>query len=218
MKRNIPSIKIRAIKLKLGPIYGKDDRYLTITMISNLLNVGCDRIYRTWIKLGLKVEKRKLTEKRDYNYVLWEDLIDFLEKNQNEWDSRNLENYALGEEFSWLQEKRKRDKIENPLWYRKWTDLDIELIKWLFLVEKKNYQEIAVIMNRKESSVARIIRDLGYQYRLKQYWSGKELLYLNEHCTDMSYNDIALNLGRSERAVKTKLYQMGYKRDKNKKI
>lgn len=34
----------------------------------------------------------------------------------------------------------------------------------------------------------------------------------------MSYNDIALNLGRSERAVKTKLYQMGYKRDKNKKI
>ena len=139
-----------------------------------------------------------------------------MKEYQNEWDSRNLETNAFGEEFEWLVEKRKRDIEENPLWYRRWTETEIEEIKWLLLVEKKNYKEIAQIVNRKESSIARLLRGLGYQYRLPQYWKGKELLFLKEHCGELSYQEMADYLGRSERAVKTKIYQMGYHKKKDK--
>ena len=91
-----------------------------------LLNVSRGRITTTWVNLGLKLKKKRLTDNASYYYVIWEDLIKFLKDNQNEWDSRNIEMYMLGPESGWLAEKRKRDALENPLWYRKWSDEEIQ--------------------------------------------------------------------------------------------
>ena len=43
----------------------------------------------------------------------FKDLYDFLEANQNIWDSRNLEKNILGKEPDWLKEKRKQDESGN---------------------------------------------------------------------------------------------------------
>ena len=67
-----------------------------------------------------------------YYTITWMDLMEFLESNQNEWDSRKIEKNMLGFEPEWLQEKRKRDIEENPLWYRKWTEEEIEKVESLF--------------------------------------------------------------------------------------
>ncbi|MBR2827640.1 MAG: hypothetical protein IKE70_00195 [Bacilli bacterium] len=214
LKRSVSSVKVRANRLHLGPMYGNDARFLTIPMISNMLGVSYERITTTWISLGLKVERRSLTSKMKYNCVSWEELISFLENHQDEWDSRNLEKYALVEEFDWLIKKRKRDLEEDPLWYRRWNNTEIEELKWMLLVEKKNYAEIAASLRRTESSVARMARELGLQYRLPQYWKGEELLYLKNNSQNLTYGEMANHLGRSERAVKNKVYTMKYLKKK----
>ena len=81
-------------------------------------------------------------------------------------------------------------------------------------MEKKNYKEIAQIVNRTERAISTLLNRLGYQYRLEQYWKGDELLYIKNHCKDMTYQEMGEALGRTERAVKTKVYQMGYHKDK----
>jgi hypothetical protein len=42
--------------------------------------------------------------------IVFEDFIEFLKNNQKEWDGSRVEYYALGYEFDWLIEKRKKDK------------------------------------------------------------------------------------------------------------
>ena len=44
-----------------------------------------------------------------YYVITWNDLMQFLENNQNEWDSRYIEKNMLGSEPEWLKEKRKSD-------------------------------------------------------------------------------------------------------------
>lgn len=48
-------------------------------------------------------------------------LIKWLKANQNKWDSRRVELYALGKEEDWLKEKRKKDLSLPPRKNYKWT-------------------------------------------------------------------------------------------------
>ncbi len=61
------------------------------------------------VSLGLKLSFRKRSNHSVYSYVQIKDLYEFLEANQNIWDSRNLEKNILGVEPEWLKEKRIKD-------------------------------------------------------------------------------------------------------------
>lgn len=211
LKRTVFSLKVKAVRLGLGPMIRNNYELITISDIADLLNVSRDRITSTWVKLGLKVKQTKLTQTMAYYTVTWEDLMEFLEANQSEWDSRYLEKNMLGLEPEWLEQKRKRDKEENPVWYRKWTEDEIQLAKSLFL-EGKNYEEIANIIERSESAVASILRKQGYSYMLPQFWKGKELKFLKENYQDMEYQKIAEELGRTTKSVTAKAEEMGYQK------
>lgn len=162
MKRTTFSLKVKAVRMGLGPMIRNNAELITVSDIVDLLNVSRDRITTTWVNLGLKLKKKKLTDNTSYYYVIWEDLIKFLKDNQNEWDSRNVEMYMLGSESGWLVEKRKRDEIENPLWYRKWTDEELAKAEYLLLLGK-DYSEIAEALDRSTKAVASKAEELGYQ-------------------------------------------------------
>ena len=211
LHRSVYSLKVKANKLHLGPMYGNDAMYLTIPMISDMLKVSYDTVNITWRKLGLKIEEKILTKSKKYYGVSWDNLILFLKNNQDRWDSKKLDIFSFGEEEEWLLRKREKDSITKNNSYRRWSEEEIEEVKRLFLVEKKNYEEIALLVNRSSSAVQRLLRSMGYQYRLPMYWSGEELLYLKDNCNDKSYLEISKHLGRSVRAVKNKVYQMKYK-------
>ncbi|MBE6138574.1 MAG: hypothetical protein E7173_02375 [Firmicutes bacterium] len=213
MRRTVFSLKVKAVRMKLGPMIRNNYDMITVSDIIDLLNVSRDRIINTWIKLGLKLKQTKLTENMAYYTISWIDLMNFLENNQNEWDSRNVEINMLGPETEWLQAKRKRDALENPLWYRKWTEEEIVQTENLFK-SGKNYEEIASTINRSEWAVANCLRNRGYSYMLPQYWKGRELKFLRENYSDMTYAEIAEILGRSEAAVSFKAGQMGYQKKK----
>ena len=211
LKRSVFSLKVKAVRMGLGPMIKNNYDLITVSDISDLLNVARDRITTTWVKLGLNLKKKKLTKNKSYYTITWTDLMIFLEKNQSEWDSRDVEKNMLGVEPEWLVEKRKRDKETNPLWYRKWTEEEIKMAESLFK-SGKNYEEIANQINRSTGSVAKLLRNLGYSYMLPQYWKGKELKYLRENYQNMTYSEIAEELGRTTKAIKAKAEEMGYQK------
>ena len=211
MKRTTFSLKVKAVKMGLGPMVRNNAELITVSDIVDLLNVSRDRIMTTWVNLGLKLEKKQLTDYTSYYYVIWEDLIKFLKDNQNEWDSRNVEMYMLGPESGWLAEKRKRDEVENPLWYRKWTDEELAKAEYLLLLGK-DYSEIATTLNRTVGAVADTLRDNGHSYELARFWKGKEIKFLRENYEKITYSEIAEELDRSTKAVAYKAAELGYQR------
>lgn len=211
MKRTVFSLKVKAVRMGLGPMVRNNYDLITVSDMCDLLNVSRDRITTTWINLGLNLKKKKLTNNASYYVITWNDLMKFLENNQNEWDSRCVEKNMLGIEPEWLKTKRIRDIEENPLWYRKWTEEEIKQIEILFKFGK-NYSEIAEIINRSEWAVANLLRNMGYSYMLPQFWKGKELKYLRENYEKMTYSEIADVLGRTTKAVSAKAEELGYQK------
>lgn len=211
MKRTVFSLKVKAVRMGLGPMVRNNYDLITVSDMCDLLNVTRDRITITWINLGLKLKKKKLTNNMAYYVISWNDLMDFLENNQNEWDSRCVEKSVLGIEPEWLKEKRIRDTLENPLWYRKWTEEEIKQAENLFKAGK-NYFEISEIINRSEWAVANLLRNMGYSYMLPQFWKGKELKYLKENYENMTYSEIAETLGRTTKATQAKAEELGYQK------
>lgn len=216
LKRTVFSIKVKATRMKLGAMIDNNLEIITISDISEMLDVSRDRIVNTWANLGLKLKQKKLTNKKSYYYVTLKDLIKFLEYNQNEWDSRNLDRHILGKEPDWLKEKRKRDKDENPLWYRRWTKEEIDKAEDLYK-RGKSYEEIGDIINRSTPMVANVLRNLGYSYTMPIFWTGKELKFLKDNYDKLTYEEISNILGRTTKAVSAKAEELGYQKRKIKK-
>ncbi|MBE6152455.1 MAG: hypothetical protein E7165_04005 [Firmicutes bacterium] len=211
MKRTIFSIKVKAVRMNLGPMIRNNYDLITVSDMEDILNVSRDRIVNTWVKLGLKLKKKRITQNCVIYTITWKDLMEFLENNQNEWDSRNLEKNILGLEPEWLQEKRKKDIEINPITYRKWTVEEIEFAENLFK-QGKDYREISVIIKRSEWAVANLLRNLGYSYMNPKYWTGKELKYLRDNYENMTYAEISEILGRTTKAVSAKAEELGYQK------
>ena len=211
MNRSIYALKVKAIRMGLGSMISNNYDIILVSDLVDLLKVTKDRIVQTWPKHVLNLQQKRLTKNRVYYYVTWKDLMIFLENNQNEWDSRNVEVNMLGSEPDWLQDKRVRDLKENPLFYRYWTEDEINKAIDLFN-SGKSYEEIATIINRSEMAVKYTLRQNGYSYMLPQHWKGYEFKYLKDNYLTMTYQEIAEHLGRSTKAVAAKAEELGYKK------
>ena len=110
LNRTVSSLKNKAYQLGLGSQLDNNYDGLKISKIAELFNIRLEQVNIYWISLGLKYSIRKISRTMSYKYVTIEDLYEFLEQNQNIWDSRNLEKNILGIEPDWLKEKRKTDK------------------------------------------------------------------------------------------------------------
>lgn len=110
LDRTVSSVRNKSAQLGLGSQINSNYDGLTIKDICDLFKVGPETVSVYWVALGLKVKIKKITQSTSYQYVKFEDLYEFLEKNQNIWDSRTLEKNILGKEPEWLIEKRKKDK------------------------------------------------------------------------------------------------------------
>lgn len=216
LKRSVFSLKVKAVRMGLGPMISNNYEKITISEMSELLDVTRDRITRTWVELGLNIKLTKLTNEKSYMTITWGDLMQFLENNQNEWDSRKVERNMLGQEPEWLEQKRARDLKDNPLWYRKWTEEEIIKAESLFN-SGKDYQTIALEIDRSEWSVTNLLRNMGYAYRLSQFWKGNEIKYLRENYQNMTYVEIAETLGRTTKAIGAKAEELGFQKKLNRR-
>lgn len=109
--REISAICERSTKLGLGSQISNNYDGLGIKDLCEIFKVSPTVISITWVALGLKLKVRNTSNVSCYKYVILEDLLEFLYLNQNIWDSRPLEWYALGSEPDWLKEKRRKDGL-----------------------------------------------------------------------------------------------------------
>ena len=138
-------------KLKLGGAYSQ---YYTTIDIANLFGIHRRTVLVYWIKkYGLHAVSLPLRTQKIYR-IKHEDLLEFLEHNQDKYSTLKLELYALGVEPDWLAEKRARDKITTPRKGEFWT---LNEVKKLHELRDNGHtlKEIAVELDRTYNSVRR---------------------------------------------------------------
>ena len=208
MQRSVYSIKVKATRLGLGYMCKANTEQLTVADISYYLGVSHDRITETWKKLGLKLKKKKVTNKYSYYCISIENLMEFLKDHQDLWNAFYLELNIFGIEPDWLREKRRKDALNPPIEYHTWTNAEIKLAIDLLKIGY-DYEKIAERLHRTPIAVAYKLRNLGYSYRLPKYWKGQEIKYLQENYEDMSNEEIGKYLNRTPKAIEAKAQELG---------
>lgn len=139
LKRSEQSIKYKATELKLGSQILANDRVMTIVELMEIFDLNRINLL-SWIGLGLPVKEKKISNYKKYQYVEFDELLRFLEKHQDIWDSRLLDEYYLGIEPEWLKEKRQRDRLSNET--IRLDDFNLEKLKALkIFIEEENVKK-----------------------------------------------------------------------------
>lgn len=212
LRRSKSSIKQRAMELGLGPAVRGDIELILVSDICEMLGIPSDRVTDTFVNHGLFLRKKWISNKRFYYYVLYDDFVTYLKNNQDTWDSRNLELYALGVEDDWLKEKRKRDIKDDPYWHKEWSINEVQKAIDIFN-HKKSYQAVAEELNRPIGEVKRVLRENGFSYTLPSFWKSSELKFLKDNYQTMTYKEIGKHLNRSEKSVSKVARILGYKKN-----
>ncbi|MCR4436187.1 MAG: helix-turn-helix domain-containing protein [Clostridiales bacterium] len=141
--------------------------YLTACAVSDLLGVDVHAITERWIeKYGLKATRKAMRGVKKMWMIRMEDLLQWLKNNQDKWDSRRVEPYALGEEPEWLKAKREADSKKTLRTAQKWTPEEDAKAIMLFKAGM-NYVQIGKQLQRSREAVERRLS------RLDVWGSGK---------------------------------------------
>lgn len=150
--RTETAVILKAKRLGLGSAYTSGE-YINANQIAELLKIDRHTVTDYWIaRCGLKAQKRVMRKKFAMWLVKFDEFVKWLKENQDKWDSRKLELFALGKEPEWLKEKRERDKKIPKRRFQKWTKAeDRELIR-LFKAGYR-HREIGEILGRSRNAV-----------------------------------------------------------------
>lgn len=164
-QKTIPEIakklgrSINAVKIKTQRIGYTGQKWygemMSARKVSELLGVDVHAVCDYWIpKCGLKGKSKRLGEtQKTTTIIMFEDLLEWLEQHQDLWDSRRLEQFALGMEYDWLIEKRKRDSQLPARKAQKWTSEEDSRLIYLFKRGDMTHAEIGKELGRSPVAV-----------------------------------------------------------------
>ena len=174
LKRTKKAVALKSKKLKLGAST-RADEYLTARQVAKILNVDSHVVLR-WIENNhLKADRKVLLYKRLFFLIKHCDLCEWLENNQDKFDSRKIDYINLGYEPEWLKAKKEKDKNLPENRFKKWTKFEVQRI--INLSRNMTYSEIAKIMGRSHDSIERQFGRL--KYRQNRNIVLKEINYVN---------------------------------------
>lgn len=168
LNRTAGAIINKATRLGIGGPTVKTD-YLLPNIAGKM--IGKDlRIIMYWIEhKKLPIIRKNIRGKKNRILIKYDIFINFLKNNQNLWDSKKVEPYALGYEPKWLIEKREIDKKNPRNSQQKWNKFD-EIEAARMKKEGNQIQAIADKLNRSYASVKRKLYDI----RMEEKKSGKK--------------------------------------------
>lgn len=147
LNRTVTAIIAKYKRLRLGSPYKRKNRF-TANQVAGLLGVDNHTVTDYWIeKCGLKARKEALRTKKFY-LISYDDLMDWLEKNQDKWDSRKLKRFSLYLEPDWLRKKRFSDMIKPKRQRQKWTHSEDLKLLYLFYKKGRTLKQIAQLIER----------------------------------------------------------------------
>lgn len=218
LNRTVGAVKLRASRMHLGAFRMGGD-YITLNQLYLAITGsvgGGGYIITSWVKnRGLPVHTKKVVEHR-FRVVYLEEFWEWAEKNRSFIDFSKMEPLALGAEPEWVAEQRKRD-FQGYAIQRKdpWTPEDDSRLIMLLREHKYGYAELSDMLHRSSGAIQRRCQDLGIKERpvkadnhsSASKWTDRDFEILadgirNGEC----YAQIGKKLGRSDKAIRGKVY------------
>lgn len=152
LRRTETAITVKAVRLKLGSFINSSE-YMTANQAAKLIGVDLHLIIDFWIpKYGLKSTKKKPRGAKTFTLIRTDVFVDWLENNQDKWDSRKVELYALASEPTWLKDKREKDELLPIRKNQYWTKQEDEIML-AYRARGATYTEIGNRLGRSVSAV-----------------------------------------------------------------
>ena len=159
LNRSAHAVKVKSTRLGLGR-YVNSSQYITANQAATLMRVDIHTVTDVWIPAGLRFTWKAPQGKRRFRHIRMDDLLDWLKDNQDRWDSRRVELFALGSEPDWLKEKRRADLNRPVRWSIKWTAEEDSRLVAMFRRGDKTYAEIGQELGRSADAVERRVARL----------------------------------------------------------
>lgn len=145
LNRSKDSIRRKAMRMELGRSIDCSGRFLTVYRVSQLLGKKRESVLN-WEKKGLKIVTSTISGNKNY-VIKIPDLLIWLEKNQDQWNSLKLEPFAFGIEPEWLKQKRRDDLSSRTLknYNKKWKTAEDMKIAYLYkkgMSPKEIFEEV----------------------------------------------------------------------------
>ncbi len=214
--RSACAVKIRANKLGLGPVLEAGE-YISLNQLYRGLRGRDIQPYAisSWVeKRGLPIKTKKV-ERNSFRVVYLSDFWIWAEENRSFLDFSKMEPLIFGEEPPWVAQQRKQDFYHVPLQNKRpWTEYETQRLIYLVKQQKYNRMEISKELNRSDGAIARKLQDLGIKDRpLKAYnqnkWEAEEIdQVISGIVQGECYGKISEKIGKSEKAIRGKVYQM----------
>ena len=225
--RTETAINVRVQKLGLGAFFENGD-YVTLNQVYQALRGRNVSGYqkKSWEEnRGLPVHIKRISEKR-VRVVYLDEFWKWAEENRSFIDFSKMEPYILGEEPDWVAEQRKKDFYACSLQRKTpWTPAEDENLKRLLSQHKYGFSELSKRLCRTAGAIQRRCTDLGIKDRpvkadthgAGSLWTDKMYECVVEGIKNgYSYSLIGEHIGKSEKAVRGKVYYMYLTEDADK--
>ena len=215
LNRSVNAVKLKAGRLNLGPML-ENGAYVTLNQLAIALTGKNFSSYckKSWIEnRGMPVHNKKVI-KNTFKIVYLDEFWKWAEKNRSFLDFSKMETLTLGKEPEWVNEQRKKDYTSNALQRKdKWTPYEDDKLQYLLKQQKYGYAEVAEILHRSEGAIQRRCADLGIRERpvkadiCGNLWTDDMYRIIAKGIKNGdSYSLIANRIGKSEKAVRGKVY------------
>lgn len=216
LNRTENAIVVRAQRLGLGQFL-MGGEYVTFNQLTRAFNdTSASYKLTSWVKnRGFPVHTKRVRN-NSFRVVYLHEFWKWAEENRSFLDFSKLEPYSLGEEPSWVPEQRAKD-FEAFRLQRKdpWTVLEDDKLRYLLSQHKYGYAELSDILRRSAGAIQRRISDLKLKDRpvkadnhgASAAWSEQDFTILADGIRNGdSYTLIGKKIGKSEKAVRGKVY------------
>lgn len=214
--RTEASVITRKQKLGLGAFLDSGE-YISLNQLLIAVvggNSGSGYVQTSWVKnRGLPVRNKKVGEKR-FRVVYLDEFWKWAEKNRSFIDFSKMEPLALGLEPEWVATQRKKDFTAFAIQRKDpWTSDDDSRLEMLLKQHKYGYAELSEMLLRSAGAIQRRCCDLGLKERpvkadnRSKEWTDADLQVVADGIRNGdSYMEISQKLGRSEKALRSKIY------------
>lgn len=218
LNRTEAAVLSKCQKLGLGAFLQNGD-YVTLNQLLVAVT-GTKAAYSykqiSWVEnRGMPIHYRLIKEKR-VKVVYLDEFWKWAEQNRSFLDFSKMEPLALGAEPKWVAEQRKKD-YQAFSFQRKdpWTSDEDGRLKYLLKQHKYGYAELSEMLRRSAGAIQRRCTDLGIKERPVKAdnhsegskWSDDDFRILADGIRrGESYTQIGRQLGKSEKAIRGKVY------------
>ncbi len=216
LNRTIGAVRLRASRLGLGAVLMSGD-YVTLNQLL-IAVTGTESAYhykmKSWVQnRGLPVHMKKV-DRCSFRVVYLDEFWEWAYKNRSFIDFSKMEPLALGAEPDWVEEQRKKDYEAFSLQRKDpWTPAEDRRLLDLLKQQKYGYAELSKILRRSAGAIQRRCCGLKTPYRPLRAdnrgdgWTEEDYQIVADGIrAGESYTAIGNRIGKSEKAVRGKVY------------